>query len=123
MAHTIFIPDLGTMALCWYCDANGRCWAEEFYKANPRCQASFLARCRTLAARGTVLVREQGHHLRPPYEDIYELKPGRYRFFGFRDRHLFLVTNAAMKMPQLRQQEGDYRMALTLRTEYFAAAA
>lgn len=116
----MLVPAAGIVTVRWYRAADGRCYAREFYESNSECKASLLALARQVAAKGHVgKVPENGHKLIGEYDGIYELKPGDYRFFGFRDRTDFYITNAAPKQSRTRRQEPDYKRAKMLREEYF----
>ena len=118
--HPTLIPFGGVLTICWYEDRDGRCHAREFYDANKACKAGLLAQASQYAATGRVAkVPENGHRLQGEYRDLYEFKPGNFRFIGFRYRDTFYLTNAAHKSPK-KKQDRDYRLALRLRTEFIA---
>lgn len=71
-----------------------------------------------MAVRGYVGKNPQnGHKLHGKYDALWVWKPGAYRFFGFRDRTNFFLTNAARKAKP-KVQETDYGFALELYNDY-----
>ena len=74
---------------------------------------SLLALARQISIKGVVGKQpENGHRLQGDFNDLYELKPGDWRFMGFRQGVDFYLTNGAAKK---RNQEPDYRFAMNVR--------
>jgi hypothetical protein len=85
---------------------------------NQGCKAALLAQAKQIAIKGHVSKSgANGHWLGAPFEDIYEMKPGDYRFFGFRHGRIFYITNGAPKKTKGKQRV-DYQEALKRRNEF-----
>lgn len=63
---------------------------------------------------------ENGHRLHGKYDDLYEVKPGNFRFMVFRHGNEFFITNGAPKKLKGKQDE-DYAIALQLRKDFLAS--
>jgi hypothetical protein len=82
-------------------------------------RARFFALARMLAEFGRLPDGTQGHFLKPPFADIYEMKPGSGRVFGFfHERTIYLTNGADKKKP--KQQKSDYEEASRLRDDFYA---
>ena len=60
---------------------------------------------------------QNGHWLKGDYHEVFEFKPGNYRFFGFSYGKVFYITNGAQK--DEKRQDRDWNFAVALRTEFF----
>jgi hypothetical protein len=100
----------------WLRHTDGICHGQEFFNDNSNCRASLLSLARQIAVKGRVgKVPENGHPVQDPYRPIQELKPGNYRFMGFREGSVFFLTNGA---PKKKNQNADYRFALEIYNAY-----
>ena len=103
----------------WLRHTDEVCYGQQFYEANPACKKALLAQARQISLRGAVGKQPQnGHWLEGTYAELYQLKPGDYRFFGFRHLVDFFITSGAAKDP--KNQERDYAFALKLKQAFFA---
>jgi hypothetical protein len=112
----VFIPcGGGVVTVRWATHSDGCCHARDFYEANRRCKPGLLALSRQITIKGVVGKQpENGHRLYEPFSDLYELKPGDFRFMGFRSGNNFYLTNGAPKAKK-KEQERDYRFGLVVR--------
>lgn len=103
----------------WLRHTDGICHGKEFYEANSACKKALLAQARQIAIKGAVGKQpENGHWLEGAYSELYQLKPGDFRFFGFRHLIDFFITSGATK--DVKNQEKDYAFALKLKHAFFA---
>ncbi len=115
MSDPTFVPR-EFLEVRWLRHVDGVCHAQEFYNDNPDCRASLLALAKQVAVKGRVgKVPENGHPLQDPFKPLQELKPGDYRFMGFRDGGVFFLTNGA---PKKKNQHPDYRIAQEILEAY-----
>jgi hypothetical protein len=111
----VFIPWGGVVTIRWATHSDGCCHARDFYDANKPCKGGLLALSRQISVKGVVGKQpENGHRLYAPYDDLYELKPGDFRFMGFRSGRDFYLTNGALKAKR-KEQERDYKFGLEVR--------
>ena len=107
------------MAVRWLRAGDGRCYGLEFWEATPACRASLLALARQVSLKGRVgKVPENGHPLQGEFDGLQELKPGDYRFMGFRHRENFFITNGAVKQSSASKQRPDYVFAKNLKEAF-----
>jgi len=114
----LLVPKLRTVSVWWLRHSDrilhGRC----FFDENPACRGALVAQATQIAILGRVgKIPENGRQLKGKYADITELKPGNFRFFGFRDGDIFFITNGARKDP--KRQDRDYDFAVEIRAKYF----
>lgn len=113
------VPNLGTVSVKWLRHTDGIYYGKQFFEANQPCRGALIAQAKQVAVKGRVgKVPENGRQLEGKYSALIELKPGDFRFLGFRDGNVFLITNGARKDPKL--QHRDYDFALQIREEYLA---
>lgn len=72
--------------------------------ADKRVRARFIALARMLSEVGRLPDGRHGHYLQPPFTNIFELKPGDGRLFGFFHERTFYVTNGADKKSKKEQR-------------------
>lgn len=60
---------------------------------------------------------ENGHWLKGDYHELFEFKPGNFRFFGFPHARVFYIANGAGK--DEKRQYKDWNFAIRLRIEFF----
>lgn len=108
------MPHGGTVAVRWATHSDGRTHAKEYYDSVKDCRIRLAALAQQIASSGIVGKQpENGHRLKGDYSDLYELKPGKYRFMGFRAGRNFYLTNGAPK--NAKRQDRDYDFALQIR--------
>ena len=116
-ARSSLLVPKDTVEVRWLRHTDERCHEKEFFDATSQYRAALLAQSRQVASKGLVSkVPENGHPLQPPYEPIIVLKPGDFRFFGFRDGATFFIVSAAPKKD--KKQDPDYRFAHDIYKEY-----
>ena len=116
--HELLVPNLGTVSIKWLRHSDRILHGRHFFDENPACRGALVAQSKQIAISGRVgKMPENGHQLKGKYADITELKPGDFRFFGFRDGDTFFITNGARKDP--KRQDRDYDFALEIRAKYF----
>ena len=114
----LLVPNLGTVSVKWLRHSDRILHGRRFFDENPACRGALVAQAKQIALRGRVSkVPENGRQLKGKYADITELKPGNFRFFGFRDGDTFFITNGARKDP--KRQDRDYDFAVEIRAKYF----
>ena len=114
----LLIPKLRTISVKWLRHTDGILHGRRFFDETPTCRGALVAQATQIAISGRVgKVPENGRQLKGKYADITELKPGDFRFFGFRDDDTFFITNGARKDP--KRQHRDYDFAVEIRAKYF----
>jgi hypothetical protein len=116
--HELLVPKLGTVSVWWLRHSDRILHGRRFFDENAACRGALVAQAKQVALLGRVgKIPENGHQLKGKYADITELKPGDFRFFGFRDGDTFFITNGARKDP--KRQKRDYDFAVEIRAKYF----
>lgn len=116
--HPIYVPG-PNIEVRWLRHEDGRCHGKEYYDATPACRTALAAQAAHVADKGRVAKSPRnGHQLEGEFRDLYELKPGDYRFIGFRHLNTFYISNGAKKEKR-KKQERDYRFALAARDAFF----
>ena len=121
MDHPVLIPG-SPFNVRWLRHTDGRCHGQEFYEATPACKVALLAQARQMSVKGRVAKQpENGHPLKGKYRDLYEMKPGDFRFMVFRHGNDFYITNGAPKKER-NKQVPDYEHAQRMKTPFMASA-
>jgi hypothetical protein len=119
MDHPVLVPG-SPYHVRWLCHTDGRCHGREFYDSVPECKAALLAQARQISVNGKVSKQpENGHWLKGEFADVYEMKPGNFRFMVFRHGNDFYITNGAQKKTE-RKQRADWQFAVEARKTFFA---
>ena len=114
----LLVPKLRTVSVKWLRHSDKILHGRRFFDENPACHGALVAQATQIAISGRVgKIPENGRQLKGKYADITELKPGDFRFFGFRDGDTFFITNGARKDP--KRQDRDYDFAVEIRARYF----
>lgn len=118
--HPPFLPVPPTTrrraAVLWYRRKDGHALGQEFYDATPQCRSSLTAKVKQLEQDGEPSTYV-GHQLHPPHERIFQFFLKSYRFWAFRSRQWWFITNGNIKDD--KHQEPDYRLADDCREEFF----
>lgn len=110
--------ELGGANVRWLTNRKGRALGWEFLNENTKSKAGLLSLIAQIAVSGRVSnIPQRGRKLREPFSEIWELKPGPFRYMGFFHNGEFYITNGAPKKTG-RQQNVDYSAASRLRLEF-----
>lgn len=120
--HEPLLPKLGVVSVKWLRHTDGKCHGKDFFDRpeNRECRGKLVAQAKQIALNGRVgRIPQNGRQLKGEFRDLTELKPGDFRFLGFRDGDVFYITNGARKDP--KNQRRDYQRALGIRAGFFRA--